>query len=44
MSVDEAKKKLGGLSKHEMKKARTYEKGNKDRKTLVEWLDGEIED
>ena len=42
MSVDEVKEKLEGLSQDELKKARSYEKENKDRKTLVRWLDGKI--
>lgn len=44
MSVDEAKEELGGLSKGELKKVRSYEKENKGRKTLLEWLEGQIED
>ena len=44
MSVDEAKEALDGLSKDELATVRSYEKENKDRKTLVGWLDGRIED
>lgn len=44
MSVEEAKEGLEGLSQDELKKARSYEKENKDRKTLVGWLDGRIEE
>lgn len=42
LSVEEAKKKLGGLSAHELKEIRSYEKKHKSRKTLVEWLDRKI--
>jgi uncharacterized protein (TIGR02271 family) len=42
LSVEEAKKKLGGLSVGELKEIRSYEKKHKSRKTLVEWLDRKI--
>ena len=44
LSVDEAKEKLGGLQREELEKARSYEKANKARKTLVGWLDTKIGD
>jgi uncharacterized protein (TIGR02271 family) len=42
LTVEEAKKKLDGLSEGELKKIRTYEKKHKNRKTLVEHLDRKI--
>ena len=39
LTVEEIKKKLGGLSEGELEKIRSYEKKYKDRKTLAEWLD-----
>jgi uncharacterized protein (TIGR02271 family) len=44
LSVDEAKKKLDGLSKDELKKIRSYEKEHKNRKTLIGQLDRKIGD
>ena len=44
LSVDEAKEKLGGLQREGLEKARSYEKANKARKTLVGWLDTKIGD
>ena len=43
LNVGEAKEKLEGISQDELKKAKSYEQDNKDRKTLVEWMDGKIE-
>jgi uncharacterized protein (TIGR02271 family) len=42
LTVEEAKKKLDGLSEGELKKIRTYEKKHKNRKTLVEHLGRKI--
>ncbi|MCA1729789.1 MAG: PRC-barrel domain-containing protein [Actinobacteria bacterium] len=42
LTVEEAKKKLGGLSVGELKEIRSYEKKHKNRKTLVEWFDRTI--
>jgi len=42
LTVEKAKKKLGGLSKGELKKIWSYEKRHKNRKTLVEHLDRKI--
>ena len=42
MTVEEAKKRLSGLSEGELKKIRSYEKKHKNRKTLVRSLDHEI--
>jgi hypothetical protein len=42
LSVEEAKKKLGGISVGELKEIRSYEKKHKSRKTLVGWLDRKI--
>ena len=42
--MDEAKERLEGLSKGELEGARSYERENKGRKTLVSWLDAKIED
>jgi uncharacterized protein (TIGR02271 family) len=44
LSVEEAKKKLDGLSKDELKKIRSYEKEHKNRKTLIGQLDRKIRD
>jgi uncharacterized protein (TIGR02271 family) len=44
LTVEEAKKKIGGLSKEELKRIRSYEKKHKNRKTLLEQLDGKIKD
>ncbi|MDQ3833076.1 MAG: PRC and DUF2382 domain-containing protein [Actinomycetota bacterium] len=44
LSVEEVKKKLDGLSKHELKKIRSYEKEHKNRKTLIGELDRKIRD
>lgn len=44
MSVDEARDELEGFSQEELKGARSYEKKNKGRKTLVGWLDSKIGD
>lgn len=43
MNVAEARGKLGGLPGGELERARAYEEGYKGRKTLLEWLDREIE-
>jgi len=40
LTVDEAKDALDGLPEEGLEKVRGYEKEHKDRKTLVEWLDG----
>ena len=42
MTVEEAKKRLSGLSEGELKEIRSYEKKHKNRKTLVRSLDHEI--
>ncbi|HEY6751852.1 MAG TPA: DUF2382 domain-containing protein [Rubrobacteraceae bacterium] len=42
LTVEEAKKRLSGLSEGELKKIRSYEKKHKNRKTLVRSLDHEI--
>ncbi|MDQ3999614.1 MAG: YsnF/AvaK domain-containing protein, partial [Actinomycetota bacterium] len=42
LTVEEAKKRLSGLSEGELKKLRTYEKKHKNRKTLVRWLDRKL--
>ncbi len=44
LTVEEAKKKIGGLSEEELKRIRSYEKKHKNRKTLLKQLDGEIKD
>ena len=44
LTVEEAKKKIGRLSKGELKKVRSYEKKHKNRKTLIEQLDRKIKD
>ena len=40
LSVEEIEKKIQGLSKDDVKKVRDYEKKNKNRKTLLQTLDG----
>jgi hypothetical protein len=42
LTVEEAKKRLSGLSEGELKQLRTYEKKHKNRKTLVRWLDRKL--
>ncbi|MDQ4003216.1 MAG: YsnF/AvaK domain-containing protein, partial [Actinomycetota bacterium] len=42
LTVEEAKRRLTGLSEGELKKLRTYEKKHKNRKTLVRWLDRKL--
>ena len=42
LTVEEAKKRLSGLSEGELRKLRTYEKKHKNRKTLVRWLDRKL--
>ena len=42
MTVEEAKKRLSGLSEGELKKVRSHEKKHKNRNTLLRWLDHEI--
>ena len=44
LTVEEAKKKTGGLSEEELRKIRSYEKKHKNRKTLLEQLDRKIKD
>ena len=44
LTVEEAKKKIGGLSEEELKRIRSYEKKHKNRKTLLKQLDGKIKD
>ena len=44
MNVNEAKERLEGLPKEDLEKVRSYERENKERKTLVSWLDARIED
>ena len=39
LSVEEVEKKAKGLSKDEIREVRDYEKGHKNRKTLIESLD-----
>ena len=39
LSVEEVEKKVQGLSTEEIRKVRNYEKGHKNRKTLIESLD-----
>jgi hypothetical protein len=39
LSVGEAKGVLDGLPEGDLREVRDYEKGHKDRKTLVEWLE-----
>ena len=43
MNVGEVKEELDGLSGGDIEKVRSYEKGHKGRKTLLEWLDRKIE-
>ena len=40
LSVDAVKSKVQGLSKNDIEAVRAYEKNNKNRKTLLETLDG----
>jgi hypothetical protein len=42
LSVDEVKDKVQGLSKDDIEAVRDYEKNNKNRKTLLETLDGRV--
>jgi len=42
LSVEEASKRLDGLSVAELKKVREYEKRNKDRETLLDQIDRKI--
>ena len=42
LTVEEAKKRLSGLSEGELKKIRSHEKKHKHRNTLLTWLDHEI--
>jgi hypothetical protein len=42
LSVAEVEKKIKDLSKDEIRRARDYEKNNKNRKTLLETLDGKM--
>jgi hypothetical protein len=42
LSVREVEKKIQGLSKDEIKAVRSYEKNNKNRKTLLEKIDGKL--
>ncbi len=42
LSVGEVEKKIRGLSKDEIKAVRSYEKSNKNRKTLLEKIDGTL--
>ena len=42
LSVGEIEKKIKGLSKDEIKTVRSYEKNNKNRKTLLEKIDGKL--
>jgi hypothetical protein len=42
LTVEEAKKRLSGLSEDELKKIRSHEKKHKHRNTLLTWLDHEI--
>jgi hypothetical protein len=42
LTVEEAKKRLSGLSEDELKKIRSHEKKHKQRNTLLTWLDHEI--
>lgn len=39
LSVDDIKERLDGLSEEQVREVRDYEKGNKNRKTLMEQLD-----
>jgi hypothetical protein len=42
LSVGEVEKKIKGLSKDEIKAVRSYEKNNKNRKTLLEKIDSKL--
>lgn len=42
LSVGEVEKKIEGLSKDEIRAVRSYEKNNKNRKTLLEKIDGKL--
>ncbi len=42
LSVDDISKKLNGLSNEQLRKIREYEKGSKNRETLIEQIDGKI--
>ena len=42
LSVGEIEKKIKGLSKDEIRTVRSYEKNNKNRKTLLEKIDGKL--
>ena len=42
LSVGEVEKKIKGLSKDEIRTVRSYEKNNKNRKTLLEKIDGKL--
>jgi uncharacterized protein (TIGR02271 family) len=44
LTVEEAKKRLSGLSEDELKKIRSHEKKHKNRNTLVGWLDRRIKE
>ena len=44
LTVEEAKKKIGGLSEEELKTIRYYEKRHKNRKTLVEQINRKIKE
>ena len=44
LTVEEAKKRLSGLSEGELKKIRYHEKKHKNRNTLVGWLDHKIKE
>lgn len=43
LTVDEVESKLSGLDKGELKEIRDYEKKHKNRKTLLEALDRELD-
>lgn len=43
LTVDEVTKKLDGLSESELKEVKEYEKKHKNRKTLLEQLDRQLE-
>ena len=42
LSVAEIEKKIKGLSKDEIEAVRSYEKNNKNRKTLLETIDSQL--
>ena len=42
MSVEEVKEKLEGAPEEDLERIRSYEGENKDRKTLMSWLDARI--